>query len=189
MRVKSHILNLFLISLLTSCGLLGSSNLGRSKLNVSRDSILEIGDTQIEVKKDSGIELPKESFIVRSTGMIPVFVVPLNSQFKQIDLNLSPLESKEVEGVYKKQINKSLSLSLFDVHEIQSEIFSKNYNRALSLIQEAEKKYGDIDYLSYMKSSVFYLSGETDRAKRILEDLIANGNENQEVKQFLDEIN
>lgn len=179
------ILSLFIIS---SCGLLGGNKISGASLKINKDATIDKGSEEISVKENEEISLPETSFIVKSPGNMPVYVIPLNSDFRKVEVNLTPLGPDEIAEVYKKKINSSLSTSLFEVHEIQNEIFQKKYNRALSLIEESEKKYGNLDFLSYMKASVFYLNGDKVRAKQILMSLVQAGNKDEKITGFLKEI-
>lgn len=176
------------VFLMTSCGLFGGKKISGATLKINKDAVIEDGSKEISVKENEEVSMPSSSFIVKSAGSIPVYVIPLKSDFRKVEVNLAPLTSNEIAGVYKKKINTSLSESLFDIHEIQNEIFRKKYNRALALIDESEKKYGNVDFLSYMKASVFYLNGEKLRAKQILTSLVEAGNKDKKITSFLKEI-
>ena len=174
--------------LVTSCGIFGGKKLSGSTLNVNKDAVIVDGSKEIPVKQNEEVPLPQQSFLVKSPGSLPVYVIPFKSEFRKVEINLSPLGPDQIKDAYKEQVNKSLSNSLFEVHDIQNEIFQKNYDRALALIGESEKKYGAIDFLSYMKASVYYLGGDKPRAKQILESLVASGNKDEKIKLFLSEI-
>lgn len=172
----------------TSCSLLKSDKIADKTLVVNKDAKLIFATEEKEIKKDETIELPKDSFLVRTKGHIPVYVIPLKSSFKEVKVSLNQFESGELTDTFKNSINSTLSDSLFDIHEIQNEIFKKQYNRALSLIEKAEKKYGKISFLTYTKASVYYLRGDTNQAKELLRSVKDNGRSKEKIESFLREI-
>ncbi|MCT4640895.1 MAG: hypothetical protein N4A33_01270 [Bacteriovoracaceae bacterium] len=172
----------------TSCGLFGDGKRKGASLIVNKDATLHLPSTKEEVKKDEAVDLPTESFLVRSPGHIPVYVIPLNSTFREAKVNLSEFEASELSQTFQSSVQSSLSDSLFEVHEIQNEIFKKQFDRALNLIGSAESKYGALPFLSYMKASVYYLKGDAPRAKQILQIVIDKGNASEKIKAFIKEI-
>lgn len=173
---------------MSSCSLFSSKNTNARNLTVNKDATVVMGDEEKLVKKGESTELPSESFILRAKGNIPVYVIPLESSFKDVKVSLNEFESSELSETIKTNINSTLSESLFEIHDIQNEIFRKQYNRALALIENAEKKYGELSFLTYTKASVYYLRGNKSQAKQLLKSVNSEGKSKEKIENFLREI-
>lgn len=177
-----------LVLVMSSCSIFSKKISKSRNLIVNKDATIVMGDEEREVKKDESLEMPTESFILRAKGNIPVYVVPLRSKFKDVKVSLNEFENAELTTTIKNKLNSTLSESLFEIHDIQNEIFKKQYNRALTLIENAEKKYGRLSFLTYTKASVYYLRGNRTQAKQLLQSVKEEGRSKEQVENFLREI-
>lgn len=182
------IILLTFIILFTSCSMFKGKDTAKKNLTVNKDATIILGDEEKEIKKDVGADLPTESFLIKAKGNIPVYVIPLSSSFQEVKINLNEFEASQLTSTFKNSINTTLSESLFDIHDIQNEIFRKQYNRALVLIDAAEKKYGELSFLTYTKASVYYLRGNKAQAKQLLKSVKEEGKSKQKIESFLNEI-
>ena len=101
------ILLTLLLIISSSCGLLDSAVKSKKSLTVNKDAVVILGDEEKEIKKDEGMDLPSESFLVRSKGHIPVYVIPLNSSFQEVNVKLSQFEDSELTPTFRKSINST----------------------------------------------------------------------------------
>lgn len=180
---------IFMILILTSCGLLGTKEkVKKGDIVVNVDAKLIYNDETVELKKGEGVELPENSFIIQSTGYMPLYVIPLEQTFNKNEINLVKISPDYIGKDLSKILRGNLSEALFKIHEIQGNIYSKRADIALDQIKDFEKEYGKIAFITYLKATAFYLKRDNLQAKDTLSSLSDDEKENKMVKTFLDRL-
>jgi len=141
--------------------------------------------TTTEIKGDVDMDLKLTApSMVKLEGRIPVLLVPV--QIGSSEVKLNPPTFKEAAGeTAQKEISMVVSEVVLVIQSVQKDIQKKNYDHALTKIDEIQKKYQNVAFLDFVRGSVLFLQGKKSLARKAVKKALEVHPNYQEAKDFL----
>jgi len=138
----------------------------------------------LQMDKVSEIEV-KNASIVSLDGRIPLILIPVAEGAQEVKIN-PPTYRETSAGINaQKEISTIVSEVIIGLEDVQKEIQKKNYDQALSKVEEMQKKYPAIGFLHFTRGSVLFLQGKKNKARRAVTTALEAHPNFQEGKDFL----
>jgi tetratricopeptide (TPR) repeat protein len=144
-----------------------------SSIQVDRNVVVISEKGKWEVKKGETISIfPQESLFVQAPGYVGVLIIPMEKKFKG-NLQLTEVSEKEISEILQKKQNIKLSEILRNITLAQDLIFKKKAVEALKIVDKLLDENRELVYLNFLKASCHVILGNTDTAKKLLEETLS----------------
>lgn len=122
--------------------------------------------------------------VVRLDGRIPMVLIPVLPGSTEIKIN--PPTYREAAGeTSQKEISQIVSEVMIAIESIQKEIQKKNYDQAMFILEETQKKYQDVAFLNFVRGSILFLQGKKNKARKAVTKALQSHPNYKEGKEFL----
>ncbi len=108
------------------------------------------------------------AWLVESAGKVPTLLVPLDqSKSQEFQFYLPAIDQLPVEGL-NRVVSYKLSELLEASIEIQSLLYKRSIDSALTKLDQLQARYPYVDFLYFLRASALTLKGEKDLALEVL---------------------
>lgn len=171
------LISLFMFSLI-SCG---SSSTVNKQIVVKQDAkIIYDNNESKDVKGGEAVEYQGRSMLVESPGHISVLVVPVGEEEQNIKVDLKKFDKNSFNSSLTRIYNKDLTAIFTKVHDVHKKVQEGKAKEALPIIEKLKEQYPNLTYLNFLKASVYYILGEKEETKKLLELALEEFPENEE---------
>lgn len=115
---------------------------------------------------------------------LPILVIPISGKTNSVKLD-PPKLSSVVRLQSQKQINKSLSLIMAEVSEIQAMLRKRQLTQSRLKLQSLMNEFPDVSFLKFILANQFLIEGERKEALRFAEEALSQNPTYAEGKTFV----
>lgn len=162
-----------------------SSSSSRYALTLDQDAYVKEGKKDaVLYKKNTRFEVnAKDSTVIESPGYLGLILPPNDLLLSEMSVNLKPV-SKWGNELVQNQTDALLSQLLEEAIEVQLLLSKKEGKKALTKVEELEKRYPKVGTLRFLKVSCLLLLGNRKEAEENLEAALKEFPESKVGKEF-----
>lgn len=161
------------IFIFTSCSMLDfkQEKPDPPKVKFKQDVSVTIGDQKVNLAAGKTLEFTSDQpILVEANGRVPIFVYPVASKNKNLNINLPKLDETKLNKVHFDKINRELDSILPEVQQVQVMLLKRDYINALSKIRDLRAKHPKVAFLSFIEGSTYMILNRKSEAIKALNE-------------------
>lgn len=159
------------------------------RIKTDQDADIIVADQAVaKIKKFEEQQIATDGPIyLKSEGFNPVIIIPSDAATKDLKINFqsSPVDAKSnaaaaTSSQTQVSATENLDKLIESVLEIQRKIGEKQFDTALTILDDLQRTYPKVSNLKLTRASIYYLSGKNSEALASLDSFLADHPDHKE---------
>lgn len=179
--MKNQYLTWILIPLLWSCSTLER----KSEVVLNQDATISVGGREPQaLAKGSRFNVDRQPVLVEAPGHYSLLILPgASDSDSRTEVSLKAVSGWSSRDL-NRELNRNLDTIVIGLNQVQKLMAERNLRAALAVVSDLEAKYPEVLSIRMVHASCLVVAGEKEKARLLLQSVLAEQPEHREAKEF-----